>query len=388
MRVPARLNINVALMAVPIDENAPPSPGPLPYNQDNKTHIQRQAIRDLRLLHRANRGKLPCDAVIAIVEKYKKHGTNFVMLNNLRYCLKLEKIGKKTNDELGDDDQPIDVVGKTAFCTVDSPLSEEEIVMSGRWLDDDLIDDWNVEEELEDKQEKALSESSSKKSAGHPLGSTNIKAKQDLIARCITEAAVALDEGHQKCFESGRKRVQNGTLDTIIKEIEEKNQMEKGTINRETVKSRVTQGNLECTHPLRISLLFLIGHVIVEYYILLSRMGSALLKDVMELTNDLIKGTIHARKLKAYSSKRGLTYDEDNLVGEGWYRGILKQNAEFIKIQWCKVQDCKRHTYCTYNNISLMYDYVYDRMVEAGVANKLDEPVMLDKDGNIKYCCR
>jgi hypothetical protein len=30
-----------------------------------------------------------------------------------------------------------------------------------------------------------------------------------------------------------------------------------------------------------------------------------------------------------------------------------------------------------------MYDDVYDRMVEAGVATKLDEEVMLDKEGNI-----
>jgi hypothetical protein len=36
MRVSSRLQINVGLLAVPVDENAPPSPATLRYHQDNK----------------------------------------------------------------------------------------------------------------------------------------------------------------------------------------------------------------------------------------------------------------------------------------------------------------------------------------------------------------
>jgi hypothetical protein len=57
MSVSARLHINAALVAVPIDVNAPPSPATLRYNRDNKKHIQRQALRDLCLLRRAKGGK-------------------------------------------------------------------------------------------------------------------------------------------------------------------------------------------------------------------------------------------------------------------------------------------------------------------------------------------
>jgi hypothetical protein len=34
-------------------------------------------------------------------------------------------------------------------------------------------------------------------------------------------------------------------------------------------------------------------------------------------------------------------------------------------------------------NFKAMYDCTYERMVEAGVAKKLDEPVWMDREGNI-----
>jgi hypothetical protein len=80
---------------------------------------------------------------------------------------------------------------------------------------------------------------------------------------------------------------------------------------------------------------------------------------------------------------RGITYDEDNLVGEGWYQGFMKRKSDVVRTKQCKVQDCKRYTWCTYNNFFQMYNDVYKRMVEAGVAKRLDEEVMLDKEGNI-----
>jgi hypothetical protein len=64
-------------------------------------------------------------------------------------------------------------------------------------------------------------------------------------------------------------------LTKIINEIEEKNNLPKGTIQHETVRWRVKQGNLDGVHPFHISPLFLIENVIVEYCILFARMVSA-----------------------------------------------------------------------------------------------------------------
>jgi hypothetical protein len=43
--------------------------------------------------------------------------------------LKLEKIGKKILDEMGADEKPVDNVKKSAFKSVDSPLTEDDIVL-------------------------------------------------------------------------------------------------------------------------------------------------------------------------------------------------------------------------------------------------------------------
>jgi hypothetical protein len=284
MRVSARLNVNIALIAVPND--APPSPGLLRYNRDNKKHVQCQALWDFRLLRRANGGKLPRGAIMAMVEKYRKRGTDFVTVDNLRYRLKREKIGKKTIDEISADDRPADAVKKSARQTVDSPLTEEDYtVVLGTptaAINDDLVltsnESVDDDEDLEEIQDKTISENTSKKSVGCPLGSfiQSKKDKEELIARCITEAAVALDEAQQCCYESGHKRLRNGSLTKIISTIEDKNQLEKGTIKRETVVWRVMHGNLDGLHSLRISPLFFIKHVIVEYCVMLAKNGICL----------------------------------------------------------------------------------------------------------------
>jgi hypothetical protein len=108
-------------------------------------------------------------------------------------------------------------------------------------------------------------------------------------------------------------------LNNIIKSIEEKNKVERETIKNETVRWSVLRGNLDGQHPLCISPLFLIEHVTIEYCVLLAQMGFTLTKDeVMQLANDLIRDTVHEKKLKEYKLNRGLTYNNDNLVGEGW----------------------------------------------------------------------
>jgi hypothetical protein len=146
-------------------------------------------------------------------------------------------------------------------------------------------------------------------------------------------------------------------------------------------------GNLDGLHPLRISYLFLIEHVIVEYCVMLAKMGAALTKEevVMQLTNDLIRDTVHAKKLKSYKLSRKLAYDEDNLVGKGWCRGFLKRNSDLIRTHVAKsrIVNNTPGVWCNYNNFFQLHDDIYAWMVEAGVAIKLDEELMLDKEGNI-----
>jgi hypothetical protein len=60
----------------------------------------------------------------------------------------------------------------------------------------------------------------------------------------------------------------------------------------------------------------------------------------------------------------------------------MRRNNTILKRCKGRVRDVNRHNWCTYDNFSLMYDNVYDAMVEAKVAVKLDQPVVFDKYGN------
>ena len=57
----------------------------------------------------------------------------------------------------------------------------------------------------------------------------------------------------------------------------------------------------------------------------------------------------------------------------------MNRQSHVLKRAQYKVMDSNRHTYCTYENFANMYDAVYEHMVEAGVAIKLDEEKMFDE---------
>jgi hypothetical protein len=167
---------------------------------------------------------------------------------------KQEKIGKKTLDELCDDDKPVHKLKKCTIHSVDSQLTKDDVVVVGGNSStatevlvaessdkDNVVEDAVVEDvvegddvDLDDEEQEKTSSASTSKKRGRPIGSTTEKkkAKEELIICCIPKAAVALDEAQQKPYESRRKRLRNGTLTKSFKEIEEKNNLAKGTIQR------------------------------------------------------------------------------------------------------------------------------------------------------------
>jgi hypothetical protein len=106
----------------------------------------------------------------------------------------------------------------------------------------------------------------------------------------------------------------------------------------------------------------------------------------LHLANSLIDGTPvkdnviwFLRKYTQWCDGR----DSDcPILGRGYWRGFMERNGHLIigkKGQKFAI-DC--HKWSSYLNISQMYDFVYDEMVDAGVAEKLPEAVWMDKEGN------
>mmetsp|Transcript_17160 Transcript_17160/g.26242 ORF Transcript_17160/g.26242 Transcript_17160/m.26242 type:complete len:139 (+) Transcript_17160:772-1188(+) len=61
----------------------------------------------------------------------------------------------------------------------------------------------------------------------------------------------------------------------------------------------------------------------------------------------------------------------------------MSRNKERLDKGGVTNQDSKRKEWSTYQNISKMYDIVYDGMVEAQVATKLPSSVWMDRDGKV-----
>ena len=59
----------------------------------------------------------------------------------------------------------------------------------------------------------------------------------------------------------------------------------------------------------------------------------------------------------------------------------MKRNACQIASKRGRIKDIKRHTWCCFDAFESMYQHVYEKMVEAKVAVKLDVPVMYNRDG-------
>jgi hypothetical protein len=56
----------------------------------------------------------------------------------------------------------------------------------------------------------------------------------------------------------------------------------------------------------------------------------------------------------------------------------MRRNKTLLERCKGRVRDINRHIWCTYDNFRLMYDNVYDAMVETKVAVKLDDSFVFD----------
>lgn len=62
--------------------------------------------------------------------------------------------------------------------------------------------------------------------------------------------------------------------------------------------------------------------------------------------------------------------------------GFLRRNPK-IKKKKAQIVASYHKDWCTYANFEMMYDMVYSRLVEGGLAEVLDEPVWMDEEGEV-----
>jgi hypothetical protein len=243
----------------------------------------------------------------------------------------------------------------------------------------DLVDD--VEEEV-----VVTAYTKKKRKGGRVKGKTK---KAERIKEYNKK--VALTESAKRCLAAKMEAVANEKFVTdnlykqIIREEEIAANLSPGNVKYETVRSRVKAKNPTGFCAQKLSPLHQVEPLICDMLIELARIGEAQTKpEIIELANELIRKTEHAEAYIEFCEKRQITKDwEQTIVGDRWYQNFMTRFEHKLRRARCKVMDTNRRTYCTYENFANMYDCVYENMVEAGVAIKLDEEVMFDIDGNI-----
>ncbi len=70
-------------------------------------------------------------------------------------------------------------------------------------------------------------------------------------------------------------------------------------------------------------------------------------------------------------------------IGSGWWYGFLRRNGHRIVTQQGEKFAVDRSDWTTLDNIAQMYDIIYDEMMDASVAEKLDTIVFMNEKGEI-----
>ena len=210
------------------------------------------------------------------------------------------------------------------------------------------------------------------------------QTQKALIAEATTLAAQQYSDARKNISIGGTSsKVKIGTLKKIISAVEEEKNIEPGTVNANCIQSRVRRNNITGFNPQSTSPLHLIEPFLAELCVRVSRMGTSLTKKtVIQLCSELIQNTEHATN---YAKCIGKAMDNQQATitpGDRWYTNFMKRYSYKLKSTASNIMDSNRKTFCVKENFKRMYDSVYDEMTKAGVAEKLDEEIMLDKNGD------
>ncbi len=200
----------------------------------------------------------------------------------------------------------------------------------------------------------------------------------------MTKCAILYKSTIEEARKAGLSNVPNGTLRKIINEEELKAGLSVNSISLDTVRSRVKRGNPDAYNESQQSPIKELEPIICELCIRLGKMGRPLTKTtIIELANDIVLDTEYQSKIVECKELRRLTKTEK--LGDAWYRGFMHRFDDALTRNGSTVKDIKRRTWVTRENFENMYENVYATMVEAGIAEEVQEAIQYDTGLPTKY---
>ena len=353
-----------------------------------KRDIQQRAFEELLELRRQKNGgqKIHGD-ICRILDMYAKSGYGeLVTRKNLEYRMRKYRDIKQDNN--GHDrvlNNDVNAAPSIPQFVVDCNTSTECHIS----LITDDVYVLNTNEEFDNEtNEESDKVSNNDVMINNPVRKRGkVSEERNALKQLMNDAKSAITIEFKDCLDKCkalRKRTPNNALLNIIHKKEEELLLPKNSISQKTIRKRIKHNNFNGSHRLHLSPLHQIEPLIVDFCIRSFKIGLALNKqDIISITRELIKGTVYETYLKERKDMIGIKYNEENVLGDAWYKGFLKRNNIDLKRAKVTVKDAKRHTWCTYEHFECMYEHVYEQMVAAKVAKKVDTSVMYDVDGNI-----
>lgn len=236
-----------------------------------------------------------------------------------------------------------------------------------------------------------LSLSCSKSSmGGRPQGTTN-EEKKNLDERKKNSINQVTMQYHtlKEAARSNNKPVAYGSLQKLIQKALQEHNLDKDApdfvIPLETIRSRVKASNMTKSQTGILSPMDPLESLIADVFIQKSRMGQPMgTTNGLLFINSLIADTKYEKIVNQHKVTCGIPLDNNKLVlGKKYLKNFMRRNKEKLEKGGVTNQDNKRKEWSTYQNVEKMYNLVYNGMVEARVAEKLPEPVWMDRSGEI-----
>ena len=238
-----------------------------------------------------------------------------------------------------------------------------------------------VHDSAEDTNVSSLSAGVDVRKPGRPKGTTNkLKLENKQLVIEMTNQITEEYNNLMMKAASSNKRVKKGTLRELIN----RKKRERGAdfqINEQTIYRRVYRQNL--IHNLRgghQSPLAEIEHIAVSVIIQMARIRQPLTPSKgLSLINNLISGTEYEDRLVQWKKK--YTLNALPTVSRGYWYKFMKRNQHRIVSKRGQKYELDRQNWTTYANFADMYKHCAVEMEHAGVAQRLEEPVWMTRDG-------
>jgi hypothetical protein len=300
-----------------------------------KNTTKADALEELLERRAKTGGKASRGDIIEIVKKYNEAGYKHVTKGVMDYMIAKHKKGSL-------------MVQQQSFGTVPT------VIMAGNESQTSDLTSLT----LQDESINVSSTSTSTNHGGRPKGSKASEKERVTKAKKLAMTKAARLCLHEKqTAERANTIVAPGKYKEIIKLVEEQEDIESGSISISAIRSRLLRNNITGFRPQNTSPLEEIEPIIVQYCLKLARIRAPLTREsVILLVESLIENGVYADRM-------------------------MERNKDTIRRQRGRVVDIKRHTWCTFDHFSDMYDANYSRMVECGIAVELENEVYMDKQG-------